>query len=122
MNRLTTATDRLISTWIQGRLYHGGVRETAMCAICAISNNEQTGIHWINGYTEAKWGEKSRQTGYSINEIWQIEYKFEQYDQKLLDNGRDPFEGLCHVFDYLISLEDYEVKPFVLKNEFVEMI
>lgn len=94
------------------------------CARCAVGTLVGTD-DWISvhgGMGELSKGEAVKliltKTKYSIIEIYNVEKEFEGRERSLLmGNGgksmdittdRDGFKGLCNVFDYLVSIEDWK--------------
>lgn len=118
--RFTNAVDKLMSAFIMGTLKHGGA-----CS-CAVGNLCDGDRIWRDFYNHESGKRKIAKTGYSLMEIYEIEKSFEVRSCNLLDadkdifikktfimpflnslNDFDGFKGLCNVFDYMTSIEDW---------------
>lgn len=125
--RFYNATERLLNSFIMGTLKHGGVQigdsslggDVEACAVCIITGS-WLWTHFFCMDTERKnialmVIEKS---GYSVEEIFEIERVFEmrkvsglvdpEQPCSIMKDGEDDdsFKGLCNVFDYLTEIED----------------
>lgn len=122
LQRFYNATDKLVNAFIMGAIRHGS------CASCAVGNLCNGNGDWIL-YTEkmnyGRYFESAtkaiNETGYSPIEIHKVEQAFEDREYSFIDepdedknecrynriNDADAFKGLCNVFDYMVSIEDW---------------
>lgn len=117
--RFHSAVEKLMNAFIMGKIKHGS------CCNCAVGNLCDNDNGWIGTITSnSSFGGSGvltiNRTGYSIREIAFIEMNFEgrpgtmdafplDRDNKLdAINDPDGFKGLCAVFDYLVSIEDFQ--------------
>lgn len=108
--RFYSATDKLVNAFIMGKVNHADI---CSCAVGTLCNGMGT---W--------WSENidfiaNQNLGYGITEIFEVERNFEgrelsvfgqRYIPKATINrysDPDGFIGLCNVFDYLVSIEDW---------------
>lgn len=120
LQRFYSATDKLVNAFIMGKISHGRACE------CAVGNLCNGNSRWLY-YTEKKSDffkdakKAIDKTGYSPVEIHNIEKEFEarfysfieepdeDKNNGLYNSNNDPdgFKGLCNVFDYMVTIEDW---------------
>lgn len=125
--RFYSAVDKLMNAFIMGALKHD---YSCSCAAGSLCNGNQ---NWADYHLSMLYCNTSvtniarataliHNTGYNPREIYRIEAEFEGRDISLIENGtaaqkdkssindyndKDGFKGLCKVFDYLTSIEDW---------------
>lgn len=123
--RFFKATDKLINAFITGNLEHG---LSCSCAVGSLCDNRKEWYYYKYAIDHRISTKNIAHTiaisGYSAEELWQIEKFFEGRSSSTLnyrlknslkeDPGRfdyktdpDGFKGLCEVFDYMVSIEDF---------------
>lgn len=115
-NRFISATEKLVNAFLMDKLEHGNYCGCAVGSLCD-GDGSWNYLRYAGSTTGLPAIAKS---GYSPMEIFEIEKNFEGRKRSAYDthhwegsslnsiDDRDGFKGLCNVFDYLISLEDYE--------------
>lgn len=119
LDRFYNATEKLVSAFIMGTIKHGKECSCAIGSLCG--TDSWTDFHMDRNFFKTKLLFKS--VGYSSKEIYFIEQSFEERDNSILqwklnttisidmrlnnDNDPDGFKGLCNVFDYMVSIEDW---------------
>lgn len=118
--RFYNATDKLVNAFIMGTIIHGS---GCSCAVGTLCNGESLWFSYWRTSTpllREKSTEIIATTNYTPIEIFEIERLFEGREKSLIDgegkhsgcnygysNDRDGFKGLCNVFDYMVSIEDW---------------
>lgn len=121
LQRFYNATDKLVNAFIMGTIKH---MEPCACAVGTLcGGSDWTDYHMSNyGIFDKDAAIKQIQTtGYLPREIYKVEAAFEGRDTSMLNlsngngcntlgkcNDPDGFKGLCNVFDYLVTLEDWK--------------
>ena len=115
LKRFYSAVDKLMNAFLIGKVTHG---DMCSCAVGTLCGGDDSWHHLR--FCGSKIGiDKTDKTGYSPVEIFEIEKYFECRDISAYQNGGwgeallnnendvDGFKGLCNVFDYLTSIEDW---------------
>lgn len=113
--RFYDACGKLVNSFIMDKISHGNSCECAVGTLC----NANPAWKYLSYKGSIIGINQIEPTGYSAIEIFEIEKHFEEritsayhqghWGQALLDknNDADCFKGLCNVFDYLVSIEDF---------------
>lgn len=132
--RYQKATDKLVNAFILEKIHHGN---SCSCAVGNLCEGSYQWVHYAGAFLtiynnslldSSHFIEESKKraakcfiekaTGYSPVEIFRVEALFEGRRTSILEKERsfaslnynndpDGFKGLCKVFDYLHTLEDW---------------